>query len=163
VWDRGSISYSVLVVDSSILGDGVPIWWQGSDHEIFAKASVTMASPTTASQIFSTTIAQASYTSSISSPTTSTTQTRASLPDGLSKGARKGIGVDTSLFVLIGLTLCFFFIRSRRKHGHDSLGTVNDVDPCRAAAMHYGMDSSSQRHKFDAPNQARELLAQPEL
>jgi hypothetical protein len=106
-WDRGDIRTTTVDKESTIQGDGIPIWWQSSDSSVLAAAvAQTSAGFSGSSQTLST-------------PTPSPNQSPGATVEqdtdsGLSNGAKIGLGVGIPTVVLIGLTIAFIFFRRRR-------------------------------------------------
>jgi hypothetical protein len=99
-WTHSSTPYTTTVTSLTIIGDGIPVWWQSSDLKLFSSAANTASSST------------ATTGSSISAPT----QTPAS---SLSNGRKIGIeiGVPVAVVViLIGFLAFGYYIRRGKRH-----------------------------------------------
>ncbi|KAH3906903.1 hypothetical protein HBI56_064530 [Parastagonospora nodorum] len=118
-WDRQPAMTNTIVSDTSVHGDGIPIYWQSSDAEVLSRAAAmtptsdpgSVASPSNAS----------AYSSS--APTSSgIAQTGSSPSAGLSTGAKAGIGAGVPIAVIALLMMGFFFWKRRRDRRGDSEG-----------------------------------------
>ncbi|KAF2645949.1 hypothetical protein P280DRAFT_465689 [Massarina eburnea CBS 473.64] len=146
------VSSSTQPSDSSIRGDGVPIWWQSSDMEVL-RAAATMVPSSTGSITSS---AQTSPTASIASSTSTPTPTEPSptdSPSGISTGAKAGIGVGAAIAVAaLAMGLYFFLMRKRR--------AIAAGAPVHEADAYSGYEADS-----GAPKEYAHLheMSQPEL
>lgn len=94
--------------DYTIYGDGMPVWWQSSDLAAFAAAT---GQPTTST---ATTLPSSSSPHSASILTGSLSPTPG--PNGLTTGAKIGMGIGIPLAVIvIGVIGFIFYVRSRGK------------------------------------------------
>ncbi|KAL5371016.1 hypothetical protein DPSP01_014541 [Paraphaeosphaeria sporulosa] len=109
-WIRGLVSTSTLDSEMTVYGDGVPIWWQSSDEAVLAKAAAATNSIATASEVQS---SAQSVTPSASG--SSMTELEPAKKDGLSSGAKAGIGVSVAVCIL-GAILAAFLVFLRRRH-----------------------------------------------
>ncbi|CAI6333994.1 unnamed protein product [Periconia digitata] len=117
-WDLGSLLTTTISSSSNIVGHGVVALWQKSDEAVL-KAAALSASPTEkASSVESTPVPASSFTSSTASSTASSASAGDASPndsiDGLSAGAKAGIGVGVSLVILIACVAAFFLWKRKR-------------------------------------------------
>ncbi|KAF2114096.1 hypothetical protein BDV96DRAFT_647582 [Lophiotrema nucula] len=149
-------STTTVASDSSVIGDGVPIWWQSSDSKVLASASTltpTPTGPTTAPTTAPTTGAQTGPMTSIPS------QTSTPPSSGLSTGAKAGIGVAVPLAVIAIAAIAFLLFRRRRKNavvsGSEAVPGMHSYDPKPPTDAPH--DYYSNQHQ-----EPQELYSQPE-
>ena len=121
----GSPSISTITNTPYIFwGDGIPAWWQSSDLAAFA------APPKTTSSSSSNPPSLNTNTGSQPSATSSSTSSPPPSSRGLSKGAKAGIGVGISVFVIaLMLGIFFYFRRHGMKKAGESLPVHGEIKP----------------------------------
>jgi hypothetical protein len=100
-WSYGTPTTTSFFYATSVVGDGVPIWWQSSDAKVLASASTMTTNGATAG-----TIPNLSTASPTSNPSDSS---------GLTTGAKIGIGVGIPVAVIAGLAIGLLFGLKRRR------------------------------------------------
>jgi hypothetical protein len=102
VYYPGSVTVSKFNKGESVLGDGVPIWYQASDSKVLAAATQTT-----------------SQTSFLATPQSNGTTRPTS--SGLSTGAKVGLGVAIPLAIILGLVSGWLLSRQRKAKTHAPL------------------------------------------
>ncbi|KAF2801510.1 uncharacterized protein BDZ99DRAFT_370450, partial [Mytilinidion resinicola] len=105
-WVPGPVSFSTYPAASYVWGNGVPVWYQGSDAAVLT-AIPTMTPPSKSSTPRPT----------VSSTIPPTMTPIASIPSkpSLSTGTKVGMGVGIPLVTCAAIAIIFFFFRSRRR------------------------------------------------
>lgn len=94
---------NTMTIDTSVLGDGIPAYWQSSDVEALSRGA-----DRTPDTVSGPTPSRPNATSSLLPPTGSSSAA------GLSTGAKAGIGAGVPLIVIAALLLGFFFWKRHR-------------------------------------------------
>jgi hypothetical protein len=114
-YDRGDVKNSTIEHETTIQGDGVPIWWQETDREVLERAA--SMTPTPSSSPSSVAESPSSGTSSGLPENTSSSnqnsQDQSLHASGLSTGAKIGLGVGIPLAGLLGLAPGYMVFRRR--------------------------------------------------
>ncbi|KAF2650861.1 hypothetical protein K491DRAFT_696953 [Lophiostoma macrostomum CBS 122681] len=109
-WVRGEVLTTTIPGDTTVYGDGVPVWWQASDEAVLSAAAIA-ASTTSIPQTQTRPSAQPA-TSSLSSASTAPASAHKS---GLSTGAKTGIGVGIAAGAVCVLVAALLFLRRKNR------------------------------------------------
>ncbi|KAF2437491.1 hypothetical protein P171DRAFT_492228 [Karstenula rhodostoma CBS 690.94] len=117
-WDRGLVSTSTMAAGTMAYGDGVQILWQSTDEALLSAAMKATTSASDTKKTSSLTGQSPSSTAQTSSSTSAATGGPAPRNrDGLSVGAKAGIGVGIAAVVLIATIVGWFLFLRRKRHG----------------------------------------------
>ncbi|CAI6325709.1 unnamed protein product [Periconia digitata] len=153
-WDHGPVYTTTVTDPTSVLGHGIPIWWQKTDEAMLAsaaQASTTMIPPSTS---FSTTSPPKSRSTKTGPAATGGADAAGAgeEKDGLSVGAKIGVGLGAGVGVIAALCFILFLLHRKKQRNKTSeyAGVNQDVYAGSPAATDVAADVTNSAYSTGA-------------